>query len=262
MATAGCLSDYAENKFIDLVMAETAFSSPAAVYVGLCSAAADTGVTEVAYTDYARQAITFGAVAARAITQSALVTFPQCGATGATADFYGIFDAATAGNLLAWGALGVQKVIVSGNTQTIPSGQVVLTVSAGGMSDYLAGKCLNHIFRATAYTAPTDRYLALTTVDITDSMTGSTITEPSGSGYERKTSGAWTVTGGSAVNAADEDFAAATGSWGEITSAAVLDAATAGNLLFYDAAPTGQGQTPTSGDTVSFPAGDFAVSVA
>lgn len=261
MATAGCLSNYAENKFIDLVMAETTFSSPAAVYLALCTAAADTGATEVAYTNYARAAITFGAVSSRAITQSNLVTFPQCGATGATATHWAIYDAASAGNMLAWGALSVSKTIVSGNTPSVAIGQTVITATAGKISDYLAGKLLDHIFRATAYTAPTDRYLALATVDITDSMTGSTITEPSGNGYERKTSGAWTVSANSASNAAAEEFATPSGSWGEITAVGVLDASTAGNLLFYDAAPTGQGQTPTTGDTVSFAIGGFVVSV-
>jgi hypothetical protein len=138
---------------------------------------------------------------------------------------------------------------------------VVLTVTAGQVSDYLAGKLLDHIFRATAYTAPTDRYLALATVDITDSMTGSTITEPSGNGYARKTSGTWTVSTNSASNAGVETFATPTGSWGTIAATGVLDASTAGNLLFYDAAPTGQGQTPTTGNTVFFAIGGFVISV-
>ena len=261
MATAGALSNYAENKFIDLVMAETVFAAPTTCYLGLCTLAADTGVTEVAYTNYARQAITFGAPSGRAITQSAEISFPQCGATGATADFYGIFDAVSAGNFLGWGVITPQKVIVENNTPKVAASQVVITVDAGKMSNYLAQAMLNHIFRATAYTAPTDRYLAFSTVAITDASTGTTITEPA-AGYVRKTSGVWTVTAGAAVNAADETFATPSGSWGVITATAVLDAATVGNLLFYDDAPTGEGQTPTTGDPVKFLAGEFSVSVA
>lgn len=258
----GVLSSYLENKLIDLVMVGTAYSSPAAVYLGLCSTEpTDSGATEVVYTGYARQQIVFAAPSGRAVAQSAGVTFPNCTGGSSVASHYAVFDSESGGEMLGYGELLASKTIAIGNTPTVAAGQIIFTFVAAGVSTYLAHALLNHAFRATAYTAPANRCIALCTADLTDGSTGSTISEPSGNGYERKTTTGWTVTGGAAWNTNVETLATPSGSWGAIAATCITDASTGGNVLFYDNSPTGDGQTPTTGDVVQFGVGAFICSL-
>ena len=258
----GVLSSYLENKLIDLVMTGAAYPAPAAVYLGLCSdEPTDSGATEVVYTGYERRAIVFAAPSARAITQSAGVTFPTCTGGSAVSSHYAVYDSASGGEMLGYGELLASKTITIGNTPTVAAGQIIFTVAAAGVSTYLAHALLNHAFRATAYTAPANRCIAMCTADLTDASTGSTLVEPSGNGYERKTTTGWTVTGGAAWNTNVETMETPSGSWGAITAVCVTDASTGGNVLFYDNSPTGDGQTPTTGDVVQFGVGDFVCSL-
>ena len=54
-----------------------------------------------------------------------------------------------------------------------------------GFSDYLEKKLLNHVFGGATYTPPATLYFGLATAAITDSTTGTTVTEPSGGSYAR-----------------------------------------------------------------------------
>lgn len=259
----GALSDYLEAQLIDhLFHASNTYTPVATVYLGLLSALPDdTGATEVTYTNYGtRPAITFGAAAGRAITQSGVVTFPLCGVTGDTATHYAIYDAATAGNMLAYGALSASKVIADGNTPSVGTGQVILTAAAGAMSDYLANALLDFAFRNQAYSKPA-KHLFLADADPTSASTGSTISEPAGNNYARLAVTGWTTATNTAENTAEETFNVPSGTWGAIQAVGICDAATVGNMLFYDTVPTGEGQTPGNGDTVKFAAGAFDVTL-
>lgn len=83
-------------------------TAPANVYAGLITAVAGKeagSVTEISYTSYARQAVTFAAPGAggggREISNSGVVSFPQCGSDPAADPIaVGIWDALTAGNLM------------------------------------------------------------------------------------------------------------------------------------------------------------------
>lgn len=127
------LSDYLENKIIDYVLRGQAFTAPATVYVGLFTATpSDTGGgTEVTGGSYARVAVTSslanwaGTQAAASTTAStgtsgttsnnASITFPAPTANWGTITSIGIFDAATTGNLLIWGALTTNKTVNNGD---------------------------------------------------------------------------------------------------------------------------------------------------
>lgn len=120
-------SDYLENKILDHVLRNTAYTSPTTVYMALYTAApSDTGGgTEVSGNAYARTAITFSAAASGAITSSAVVTFPTPTPSGwGTVTHFGIFDASSAGNLLYWDALTVSKTINSGDEVKFPAGDI------------------------------------------------------------------------------------------------------------------------------------------
>ena len=130
----------------------------------------------------------------------------------------------------------------------------------GSFGDYLENALLNHVFMGSAYTQPTNIFVALSTTNPTDS--GSGITEPSSGSYARKsTAGSdWgTASGGTLDNANAITFVEATGSWGTLTHFALYDHLTAGNMLSHGALSSSK--TIESGDTASFAAGDLDVSL-
>lgn len=140
---------------------------------------------------------------------------------------------------------------------------------AVGMSDYLENKLIDHVFRATSYTAPTTLCVAIATAAPTDASTGATIAEANYTGYARAqlnpsvanwkstngtTSGASTGTGGTTSNASILTFGSpATSGPQVLTHFAYVDSCTigAGNVLGWgslsanktvnngDPAPTG-----------------------
>ena len=102
------------------------------------------------------------------------------------------------------------------------------------MSDYLKDQLVNHVFRATAYTNPTNVYVALYSSDPTSADIG---TELSGSGYARvsATFGSPVAGSGTVQNDTDITFPSATADWSAITHIGIRDASTGGNLLSYKA---------------------------
>lgn len=224
------------------------------------------GLNEPSAGAYARKAIAFSAAASRQVAQNGAVNYDQETADQGWVTHWAAMTAATSGSMMAHGALSTPKQVVTGNTPSVASGEVTISISAGEVSDYLAHKLLDFAFRNQAFSAP-DTYVALCTANVSDSDTGSTITEPSAGAYARKqvnpnggSSPTWSVASARALaNAADIDFADPTASWGLITALAILDAASAGNLLFYENSVTEQ--TPDSGDSVQIPSGDLDVAL-
>ena len=136
----------------------------------------------------------------------------------------------------------------------------------GAMSDYLENKLIDHVFRATSFTAPSSIYIALFTANPSDSGGG---TEVTGGSYARvnlapsisnwantQTSGtgASSGTSGTTSNSSTITFASPTANWGTITGMAAFDASTSGNMLFWAALTTSK--TVNNGDAApSFSAG-------
>jgi len=125
---AGNLSNYLENKLIDHFLGTAAFTIPAAVYVGLYTVAPDDtgGGTQVTGGSYARQTAAFAASASGATSNSANIDF--AGMPAATVVAIGIFDASTAGNLLLWGTLTVNKTTDAGDTLRIATGDLDISI--------------------------------------------------------------------------------------------------------------------------------------
>jgi hypothetical protein len=106
-------------------------------------------------------------------------------------------------------------------------------------SNYLENKLLDHVCKRTAYTQPANLYLALFTGSPATNLEAGTLTnEVSGNGYARTAIAFNNASGGSITNSATVSFPVATGSWSTITYVAVMDALTAGNVLFYGALVT------------------------
>ena len=132
----------------------------------------------------------------------------------------------------------------------------------GSFTDFLELELLDHVFGAAAYTAPATLYVALSTTTITDA--GGNMTEPSGNAYARVavTNNAtnWpAAAAGAKANGTAITFPTATGSWGTIIDFAIMDAATAGNMLGYGTLTTAQ--AITTGNTPSFAIGDLDITL-
>jgi len=266
----GSLSDYLENALLDHVLNQNTYTPPTTIYIALSTADPQddgSGVSEPSGGGYARQPITFGAASNRRVTQDADVEFPQATADWGTVTHWALFDASTGGNMLAYGDLASAKTVYEGNVPTIASGEVYIEFSAGYISDYLANALLDFVFRNQTYTSPST-YVALTTSTVSDSDTGSTISEPLGNGYSRVlvnpsggSSPAWgTVSNGTIENVDNIDVGPASGgSWGTIVATALVDASSGGNVLFYD--NNVADQEVGDGDTYRFPVGDFNISM-
>jgi hypothetical protein len=123
-------SDYYENKVIDHMLRNQAFTPPSTVYVGLYTVAPTDagGGTEVSGGSYARQAVTLAAASAGATQNSSDITFPTATADWGTIVAAGLFDASTAGNLLAWNNLTASKTVNSGDTFKITAGSLTISV--------------------------------------------------------------------------------------------------------------------------------------
>jgi hypothetical protein len=126
-------SDYYESKVLDHMLRGTAFTPPSTVYVALFTAAPTDagGGTEVSGGGYARQSVAFGAPSGTAPTQianSADVTFPVATASWGTVVAFGLFDAATAGNLLAWDNLTASKAIDVNDQAKFATGDLKVTL--------------------------------------------------------------------------------------------------------------------------------------
>lgn len=129
----GAKSNYLENKLIDFIFRGQSYTPPGTIYVGLLTAAPTDagGGTEVSGGSYARVAV-LGSLNTWAGTQSAgsttassgtggttsnngAITFPAPTANWGTVTHFGLYDAASAGNLLYWAALTTSKTINNGD---------------------------------------------------------------------------------------------------------------------------------------------------
>lgn len=127
---AGSFSDYMENTVLDWAFGGSTPTRPTARYIGLFTAAPGEtgGGTEVSGGGYARQAATFSASSGGATGNSAALTYTANGAAWGTIVGIGIYDAATAGNLIAYGTLAASKTINDGDSFQFPAAAVAISL--------------------------------------------------------------------------------------------------------------------------------------
>lgn len=125
-------SDYLEAQILNHIFRNTAiFAPPANVYIAAFTAAPSDagGGTEVSGGSYARKQVSttgeWTAPDASTGTENVnVLTFPEATANWGTITHIAIFDAATGGNMLFWGALNASKVINSGNVLEFTAGEL------------------------------------------------------------------------------------------------------------------------------------------
>jgi hypothetical protein len=148
------------------------------------------------------------------------------------------------------------------------------------MSDYLENRLADHLFRATAFAAPTALWIALGTngTTLTDSSSFTEVST-SGTGYARKqwnpsssanwrntqgtVSGASTGTSGTVVNDAAITFNAPVGSgWGSVTCFAIFDSDAGGSNNMHWYGMLTASKTVNAGDAApSFQAGQLSIQI-
>jgi len=261
---AGSISDYLENKLLDHVLKVASFSQPTNLYIALSTADPTddgSGLAEPSGNGYARQLCNaWDTAASRATQNTNKVSFPEATGSWGTITHWAIMDAETGGNMIAHGDFTESKTVGAGDNVNIAAGDLDISVTSGGMSDYLANKLLDHVFKNDAYAVPTNIYVAACTATIVDSDTGSTITEPVGGAYARENCNTWdAAASGASQNANAITFTTATASWGTITDACLVDADTGGNMLFYMALD--ESQAVGVDDTLKFNTGGFDITM-
>ena len=135
-------SNYLENKVLDHVLKNTAFTQPSSLYLALFNntsgnAAANleagtlTDETSTSGTAYARKAVTFAAASSGSAATSATVTFDAATASWGTITHVAVMDGGTAGagNVLFWGAVTTSKTIDTGDTFQVTSGNLTISLA-------------------------------------------------------------------------------------------------------------------------------------
>ena len=124
-------SNYLETELLDHVFTNSAYTAPSTLYLSLHTANPDEdgSGTEVSTsgTAYARQTVTF-TVSGNTATTDAAVEFPTATANFGTVSHVAVWDASTAGNMLAYAALTTSKTIETGDVLRVPAGDLDITL--------------------------------------------------------------------------------------------------------------------------------------
>ena len=129
----GSFSDFWENEILDHIFGKGSYTPPT-IYVGLSTADPlddASGLAEPSGNGYARVS-TAGAdwntAAAGAPDNANDITFPQATGSWGTVTHFALYDAATAGNMLAHGSLDTSKAVNNGDTVKFAAGDLDVTL--------------------------------------------------------------------------------------------------------------------------------------
>ena len=128
-------SDFLENELLDHIFLVGSYSVPSNIYIALTKSTitdAHTGSTipsEVSGGSYARKSCaTWDTAAAGSTKNTQPITFVQATAPWGTVTDFGVCDAITAGNLLAYAKLTTAKSIATGDTAKFATGDLKCSI--------------------------------------------------------------------------------------------------------------------------------------
>jgi hypothetical protein len=135
-------SNYLENKVLDHVLKNTAYSQPSVLFLALFNntsgnAASNlengtlTDETSTSGTAYTRKSVAFSAASSGTSATSATVTFDAATASWGTITHVAVMDSGTvgSGNVLFWGAVTTSKTIDTGDTFQVTSGNLTISLA-------------------------------------------------------------------------------------------------------------------------------------
>ena len=114
------ISNYAENKILDHVVGEAAWTMPTTVYVKLHTGDPGEAATSNAATETTRKAASWSAASSGSIATDATIEWTNVSTTE-TYTHWSLWDASTAGNALWTGALSASAAVTAGDTFQITS---------------------------------------------------------------------------------------------------------------------------------------------
>jgi hypothetical protein len=134
-------TNYLDQKITQLLWSNTTYPVPGTWYVALSSTTPTQGAspnfTEPTVGAYARVAVANNATnwsaissepsAGYTVQNNTAVSFPAATANWGTMTYFGIYDAATAGNLVGYGALTASQTITTGVTASFAVGALTIT---------------------------------------------------------------------------------------------------------------------------------------
>ena len=255
-------TNFFEEKMLNL-MRSTSITAPANLYLALFQTdPSDTGTagTEIAYTGYARQTISFttptASGAGLSMQNDALITFPEATGNSGTVTFVAVMDSLTGGNMWLYGQLDQPLAIQSGVSPVFRAGSVKW-IWTGNLSNHYRTAIMNTLKGTNC--SGFSPYIAFCNGDPTGAGN-----EFSGNNYTRV---AVTMTApaqqssGTALsqNTADIITGVATGNWGTLDTVAIYDASSSGNA--FAVINLGTSYNVTAGYAVGFHAGDLQFNI-
>ena len=123
------LSNIFETTTLNWLFTATSVTRPTAWYIALYTVAPTDGGggTEISGNAYVREAVAMSVTGDNA-TNTGAVEWPTASGTWGTIVAVGVFDALSAGDLIAYGNLTVSKTITSGDVFRIPAGDLDITM--------------------------------------------------------------------------------------------------------------------------------------
>ena len=129
----GGFSDYWENKILNHIFGKGSYTPPI-IYVGLSTADPSddgSGLAEPSGNAYARaqtSASDWNAASSGSLDNTGNITFTQATGNWETITYFALFDAATAGNMLTYGALSEPKTIGESDTARFEAGDLEISL--------------------------------------------------------------------------------------------------------------------------------------
>jgi len=114
------ISNYAENKILDHVTGEAAWTMPTTVYVKLHTGDPGETATSNAATETTRKAASWSAASSCSIATDATIEWTNVSTTE-TYSHWSLWDASSGGNALWTGALSASAAVTAGDTFQITS---------------------------------------------------------------------------------------------------------------------------------------------
>ena len=245
---------------LDHILKTTPYAQPTNIYIALYDGDPEGAGTECSGATYARvQANGWTGAAARALSNEAKLEFAEAGNDWGNVNYVVAMDALSGGNIL--GKDDISQITVNeGDNLYIAIGDIDVSLAAGGIGNTWANSFLDHIFKNSALSVPTNLYAGYATATPNDDASGLAAGEPSGNGYARKGHDAYN---GAAAKLADNNGAilfdaASGGAHGTITHLFISDSLTlqaVANLIFHGALDSSV--SIGDGDQLNFPTGDM-----
>lgn len=125
------MSDYLENEILDHILRNSAYTPASTVYIGLSTGSFADGNsgTELSGSGYTRKSIAFDAASGGTTDNTSAIDFPTATGSWGTVSHWGLFDAASSGNLLIHGAFSASKAVASGDILRIAAGELDITAA-------------------------------------------------------------------------------------------------------------------------------------